>query len=407
MRRSRPIAERGRALVLGLLALAAACDSAPANPGGEITIGLLLSYKGHFTADSINSERALLMAVEAANAAGGVGGRPLRTIGRDTGSDPSSVTARARELVDAGVSLIIGPDADDLAVAARQVLEDRTIILPSFATSSDVLYKALSWFVIGAPIARMACELAAQLRADGRQKPHVIFNPTGYSASIAWTLTNQYGFPRYVLPSSTLPTFADVVSITSTRADAFVLAATPSSAVPLVYALLANGALTDPTQWYLSPTLHSPGFLDLIPKGGMAGARGVSQGTAAEGPDFRARFVARWHDDALDDAYPFYDAGALAALSLQRALTQKGSIPGGTGLSEHLIAVTRAGGTPIHWNELDRGLALLRQRQEVTYLGLSGQLEFDALGQTPGATTSWWTIGPDGFAPREGGSECR
>jgi ABC-type branched-subunit amino acid transport system substrate-binding protein len=336
-----------------------------------------------------------------------VGGRPLRTIGRDTASDPRNAPARARELIDEGAALIIGPDTDDLAIAAREVLEDRTIILPSFATSSDVLYKARSWFVIGAPIGRMACELAAQLRADGRRNPLIILNPTGYSASIAWTLTNQYGFQRYVLPASTVPTFADVLPITSSRADAFVLAATPSSAVPLVYALLANAALADPTQWYLSPTLHSPVFLDLIPKGGMAGARGVSQGTAAEGPHFRTRFAERWHDEPLDDAYPFYDAGAVAALSLQRALTQQGTIPGGTGLSEHLIAVTRPGGTPIHWNDLALGLALLRQKQEVTYLGLSGELEFDALGQTPGATTSWWTIGPEGFAPREASSECR
>jgi hypothetical protein len=253
----------------------------------------------------------------------------------------------------------------------------------------------------------MACELAAQLRADHRQNPLIILNPTGYSASIAWTLTNTYGFARFVLPSNTVPSIADVLPITSARADAFVLAVTPTSAVPLVYALLANSALDDPTRWYLSPTLHSPVFLDLVPKGGLDGARGVSQGTAAEGPAFRARFNERWHDDALDDAYPFYDAGALAALSLQRAISYKGAIPTGTGLSEHLMAVTHSGNTPIHWNEIDKGLALLRQKQEVTYLGLSGQLEFDSLGQTPGATTSWWTIGPDGFAARDGNSACR
>jgi branched-chain amino acid transport system substrate-binding protein len=408
MRRSPTTSERALVLVAALaLAAVPACNSAAPPDDRSIAIGLLLSYTGHFTADSINSERALLMAIDAANAAGGVGGRPLRTVARDTGSDPSSVIERARELTDAGVSLVIGPDADDLAIAAHTVLEDRTIILPSFATSSDVLYRARSWFVIGAPIGRMACELAAQLRADGREHPLLIFNPSGYSASIAWTLTNQYGYPRFVLPADTVPTLANLTPITSAHADALVLAATPSSAVPLVYALLANGALTDPTRLYLSPTLHSPAFLDSVPKEGLTGARGVSQGTASEGPDFRAHFAARWHDDALDDAYPFYDAGALAALGLQRALAREGAIPVGTGLSQHLIEVTRPGRTPIHWNELDRGLTLLRQGQEITYLGLSGTLEFDALGQTPGASTSWWTIGPEGFATRDGKGDCQ
>jgi branched-chain amino acid transport system substrate-binding protein len=405
MRHSPRTAER--ALVLALALAASACSSAAQPDDGSVGIGLLLSYTGHLTADSINSERALLMAIEAANAAGGIGGRRIHTVARDTGSDPSKVMDLARELIDARVALVIGPDADDLAIAARGVLDDHTIILPSFATSSDVLYKSRSWFVIGAPIARMACELAAQLRADDRKRPLLIFNPTGYSASIAWTLTNQYGFARFVLPTNTVPSIASVGPITSANADAFVLAATPSSAAPLVYALLANGALADPTRLYLSPTLHSPAFLDLVPRDGLSGARGVSQGTASEGPDFRARFSQRWHDEALDDAYPFYDAGALAALSLQRALARDGVLPTGTGLSPHLVAVTRAGGTPIHWNELDRGLALLRMGQDITYLGLSGQLEFDALGQTPGATTSWWTIGPAGFTPRHGNGDCQ
>jgi neutral amino acid transport system substrate-binding protein len=407
MRPSSKIAERALALV-GALALTAlaGCDSDAAPDDGAIVVGLLLSYTGNLTADSINSERALQLAIETANAAGGVGGRPLRILARDTRSDPSKVMEQAHALADARAAVVIGPDTDDLAIAARAVLESRTIILPSFATS-DVLYKARSWFAIGAPVGRMSCELAAQLRADGRRNPLVIFDPTGYSATIAWTLTNQYGFPRFVLPTNTVPTTANVAPITAAHADAFVLAATPSSAVPLVYALLANGAVGDPTRWYLSPTLHSPVFLDLIPKGGLAGARGVSQGTAADGVDFRAHFAERWHDGALDDAYPFYDAGALAALSLQRALAREGAIPTGTGLSQHIIAVTRPGGTPIHWNELALGLERLRLGEEITYRGLSGQLEFDALGQTPGATTSWWTIGPEGFAVREGTSDCR
>jgi ABC-type branched-subunit amino acid transport system substrate-binding protein len=392
--------------LLGILTLA--CGSAPDQDQGAVSIGVLLSYTGYLSANSINSERAMLMAIEAANAAGGVGGRRVRILARDTGSDPGQVMVRSRELLDAGVALVIGPDTDDLAIAARGALQDRTIILPSFATSSDVLFKAHSWFVIGAPIGRMACELAAQLRADGRQNPMLILNPTGYNASLAWTLTNRYGLPRFVLPASEEPSAATVAFITSSQADAFVLAAFPSSAVSLVYALLANGGLSDPTRWYLSPTLHSPVFLDAVPRAMLAGTRGVSQGTIPEGVDFQARFAARWSDSALDDAYPFYDAGALAVLGLQRALSREGAIPGGTGLSKHLIAVTHAGGTPIRWNELDRGLERLRQGEEITYLGLSGQLEFDTLGQTPGASASWWTIGRDGFADRQAqGGDCR
>jgi branched-chain amino acid transport system substrate-binding protein len=407
MKRSRRNSRPARTLAAVLaLAFAPACNGAP-EPQSGLAIGVLLSYTGPLTANSINSDRALRMAIEAANTAGGVGGQPLRLLARDTGSDPSKVLQRAQELTNAGVALVIGPDTDDLVIGARAALQDRTIILPSFATSSDVLYKTPSWFVIGAPIGRMACELAAQLHADMRKHPVVIFNPSGYSASIAWTLTNTYGMPKYVLPANEIPSSATLSPIAKANADAYVLAAFPASAVSLFDALLAKGQLTDPSQWYLAPTLHSPVFLDLIPKGGLAGASGVAQGASPEGTAFRARFTERWQDEALDDAYPFYDAGALAALSLQRALVRGGEIPTGTALSPHLQAVTKKGGIEVHWFELGRGLELLRQGQEITYMGLSGQLEFDALGQTPGATTTWWTIDGSAFAARSGTSDCR
>jgi hypothetical protein len=281
------------------------------------------------------------------------------------------------------------------------------VILPSLATSSDILYKSPSWFVIGASIVRVACELVSQLRADGRQNPLLIVNPSGYNSGLAWTLSNSYGFPKFVLGTNEVPTATTVAPITASQADAFVLAAFPPSATSLVYALLATGGFDDPTRWYLSPTLHSPVFLQSLPKGGLAGARGVSQGSNADGAGFRDRFAAAWDDLPFDDAYPFYDAGALAVLSLQHALTQLGAIPDGRLLSDHIIAVTRAGGTPIRWNELAQGLELIRQGVPITYLGLSGKLEFDTLGHSAGAVTNWWTIGPDGFADRDGQSDCR
>ena len=47
------------------------------------------------------------------------------------------------------------------------------MILPSFATASDSNLKPPTWFVMGAGPARVACELVAQLQADGRRKPLV------------------------------------------------------------------------------------------------------------------------------------------------------------------------------------------------------------------------------------------
>jgi ABC-type branched-subunit amino acid transport system substrate-binding protein len=383
---------------LAVLAAAGALGCSTAAPDEGISLGLLLSYSGYLAANSVNSERAFLMAMEAANAAGGISGRRLRLVAKNTRSDPTKVGVPARELVDAGVSLVIGPDTLDLATQLKTVFHDRTMILPSFATASDIEWKPDPWFVMGAATTRVACELVAQLRGDGHTNPLLVVNTTGYNTQISWKLTNTYAMTKYVLPADEGASSLALQAIKSSSADAFVLAAFPSSASALIYALAASGAVGDPSRWYLSPTLHTPAFLETIPKDALLGARGVAPGTVSSAGDFVVSFAARWDDAALDDAYSFYDAGAIAALALQRAVVKEGAVPTGAGLSKHISAVTHSGGgTPIQWNEIAQGLALVQQGQEVQYVGLSGAIEFDQFGYTPAAGTRWWKIGEGGF----------
>jgi branched-chain amino acid transport system substrate-binding protein len=367
----------------------------------------MLSYSGPLAANSINSERALRMAVEAANAAGGVDGRPIRVMARDTRSSASKVKGPALELLDAGAALFIGPDVTDLVSALRPLLQDRTMLLPAFSTASDVEWKRSSWFVMGPPLARVGCEMVTQMRADGRQQPVVIVAADAYNSSLSWDLGNKYGLPKHVLPASQASTAQSVGPIAALAADAYVLAASPTVASSLIYALTAIGAFKDPTRWYLSPSLHTPAFLDWMPKGSLTGVHGIAPGTVAGAGDFRASFFARWQDAPLDDAYPFFDAGAIAVLSLQHAVTHSGEVPTGTGLAEHVVAVTHPGGRPIRWNELDRGLALIQAGTEIEYLGLSGSVAFDLSGQTPGASTKWWTVDYDQFMDVPAMSTCR
>jgi ABC-type branched-subunit amino acid transport system substrate-binding protein len=412
MRRWRSTAERtggsaaGLAL-LGWLAAVGALGCGDTAPGPTIPIGLMLSYSGQLAANSINSERAFRMAIESVNAAGGIEGRQLRVMARDTRSDPLKVSLPARELLDAGVAVFVGPDTNELLNQLRAVLSDRVVVLPSFATAS-IDFKPDSWFVMGASPARMACELVAQLRAHDRRNPLVIVNARGYNSQLGYELSVRHGMPKFVLPTEEASTTSTARPIAAVDADAYVLAALPTSASPLIEALAAIGELEEPERWYLSPTLHTPAFLDSIPRGALPGAQGVSSGTAAGAADFRSRFYARWQDAPLDDAYPFYDSAALISLALQRAVARGGTISqAGTDLAPHLRAVSSGGGVAVRWDELDQGLALLREGQEVSYAGLSGSTAFDALGQIATAATNWWTIDERGFADIPKQSECR
>jgi ABC-type branched-subunit amino acid transport system substrate-binding protein len=400
---------------VALLGAGGGCgDAPPAVPDpDEIPIGLLLSFSGYNAASSVNSERALIMAVEAANALGGIEGRKLRVMAKDTRSRPGATVAEpASELFRAGAAILIGPDTIDLVTQIRPFLmeEQRTILLPSFGTASDVGfgYKPPDWFVMGPGTGRIACELVQQLTADGMSSALVVANAKGYNSAIAWNLGNHYGMRKFILPAAGVSSIATVKSIVGMSATAYILAAFPADASSLIYAMAATGSLGDPSHWYLSPTLHNPAFLATIPKGVLAGARGVAPGTVAGAPAFRAAFIARWHDTPLDDAYPFYDAGMVTALAIEHAVLRTGSVPTGTGLTEDVRGVTRAGAAVVvQWNELEKGLKALRDGQDINYYGLSGKLEFDISGQTSSSATKWWSITGDGFSDLVRDSDCK
>src|SRR5262245_34688174 len=75
------------ALALAAAAPLAACGSDPAPlPADAIVIGSLLPFTGQEAALGANLEQAMLLAVEDVNAAGGVHGRPLALISRDSNS---------------------------------------------------------------------------------------------------------------------------------------------------------------------------------------------------------------------------------------------------------------------------------------------------------------------------------
>ena len=269
------------------------------------------------------------MAVEAANAAGGIGGRPLALVARDTRSDPGQVTPAAQALMDAGAALFIGPDTVALAVQLKSVLAEQLLLLPSFATSNLNIYKPPTWFVMGATPARVACELVAQLQADGRKHPLVIAEPTGHNSLLAFELMRGHGMATTVLPSDPAGVGAAAIPISALPADAYVLATVPASASRLLYNLKTIGKFGDPRQWYLAPTLHTPALLETIPRGMLDGARGVATGTIAGATDFSERFARRWQDAPLDDAFPFYDAGGGGGAGAAAGAGPRGIHPGG------------------------------------------------------------------------------
>ena len=109
-----------RALSAGLiLASLAMSGCGPAEP---IRIGFVGGLTGSSSDVGTAGRDAVLLAIEQANAAGGVGGRKLEMVERDDAQDKAVAARSAQDLAAAGVVAVIGPFTSAMADATVPVL---------------------------------------------------------------------------------------------------------------------------------------------------------------------------------------------------------------------------------------------------------------------------------------------
>jgi ABC-type branched-subunit amino acid transport system substrate-binding protein len=374
-------------------ALSAACLGDPENGVSDpnaIPLALLLSYTGSSASNSINSERAVRLAVERINQAGGLSGRPLRLVLRDIQSDGNRTDRLFSQLVNEKTAAFIGPDSPNVVTRFVETHRQRTLFLPSVATSArDSFFGAYNWFAFGPNSRTLGCAFRWRLARDSVKRPLILHSSDSFHTEVALLLKRALDAPdrTIAIPSYAGLSAAVIEEVLRRDADGLLLMAFPESAAPFISEL--SFRTKTGTRLYLSPTLNTPRFFQVVPPGALVGATLATPGRVAEGDAFAALFRQRWREDPLDEAYGFYDAAAVAALALQAALVQTGAPPTVETLGGFVRPVAGPPGEVITWNTLDRGLELLRAGQDIDYQGLSGQLDFDAQGDPAKTLVQW------------------
>jgi len=183
----------------------------------------------------------------------------------------------------------------------------------------------------------------------------------------------------------------DQVALTDFAPDAIALFAFPVEAATVVQILASLNF--GGRQLYLPPTLDDDGFLVNVLPDAVEGATGLSPylPTYAEQP-FAEAFAQRWMGEPpTGAAYFYYDAVALLALAMQEAITAGDS--SFTSLGNDVVNISLSGGTIVNWNELDKGLELLREGSPVNYRGASSSIDLTADGDpTQQPMLRYWTI---------------
>ncbi|MEH6500479.1 MAG: substrate-binding protein [Pseudoalteromonas distincta] len=123
-------------LLSGLLPIGAASAAEP------LLLGLNAPRSGEYQQEGLMQTRGALMAVEEINQAGGVLGRPLALLERDTASKPDKAVSNVDELAAQGVQMLFGGASSAVAIAAgKRAREHGLIYFGTLTYSNDTTGK--------------------------------------------------------------------------------------------------------------------------------------------------------------------------------------------------------------------------------------------------------------------------
>jgi ABC-type branched-subunit amino acid transport system substrate-binding protein len=340
------------------------------------------------------------MAAERVNEAGGVQGKLIRVVARDTHSEVARSRKSVKELIDEGAVAVIGPESPEIADAIREELNKAEVPLvsPLIGEGEEVALDCASpWYRL-APSARALGEsLANQLSAEGFTEIAILYGSGDYNSAFRSAVKAK--FESRVLGGTVLIERAldedassyaeEIEDILDADPEAIVLAT--SAQTGSVVFTEANFLGVGDARWALSPLLKTPLFLQNINTEQAQGSFGIAPKIFDTSAEFPAQFADRWLCDApLEGAYFYYDA--LNLLTVALGLVEDVEEFSHTEFTDAVVQASSSRGLSIDWDEVEEGLAHLDEGTAVHYSGLTGPILLQECGNRRNGLTSAWTI---------------
>jgi branched-chain amino acid transport system substrate-binding protein len=395
---------------LCLLCAPGCAQPRPEDTSNEILIGALLPFTGDRSATGANYERALILATERVNRAGGIAGRPIRLVSKDTHSNVQRGLQSAQALLDLGISGLIGPDEPEITAKMAPLLGDDPVtqILPTIASPPRSAGRApdANWFHIAPNSDSLGCTMGTRIYGDAFSHVVVVNQDDLFFSAMANSVLARYNVllnpvvdaHRADAVATTFTAgsgYASLVRSTMAKApDTLVLLAYPETAAEVVAAFSASG---ENPHWYLAPMLQTGAFLENCPSGVMDGSLGIGAALPDDQQSFASQFEARWSGEPpAIESYFYYDALILWALALEAAYYQAGGPPSNAQIQEQVTLVSRAGSNPVAWDAVGLGLGLASTGQQINYRGASGKLDLDQNGElSADSRARFWAVHQD------------
>ena len=180
-----------------LLALFLLCAAVPAQ-AAELKIGVILAETGPAALLGGPGIRSLKMLVETLNAAGGIQGRPVELVFRDSGGSPEKAISFAKQLIEEEkVFAIIGPSTSGETLKIKELCEAARTILISCASAELIVNPVARYVFKTAPNDSLAArQIFTTMQAKGISKIAVLAGNDGFGNAGKAQLTKlapEYG----------------------------------------------------------------------------------------------------------------------------------------------------------------------------------------------------------------------
>ena len=386
-----------------LLGLVSACDdgSPEADDAPALKIGLLLNFSAESEAKARDRERAFDLAVKHINAAGGVLGRPVETVSRDSTQDPAVAAEEARRMIeDDGVHALVGPNSSaNTLVVVEQITGPAGIptISPS-ATSPELTSAADDDFFFRTVLSDSAQGpvLARVTRERGFTNVGLIYRDDAWgrglyeSFAAAWTGTLQA-----VVLNAEQTSFLSELRETASRGAQALVVITPEAEAEVIIREATQSDLYG--SFVLGDALKSPALARAVGVDRLAGTYGTAGAAEPETTIADAWDTAFTAEYGSLPAYAYvretYDATVALALAAQAA----GSVEGAA-IRDRLRTVGSGPGVVVTAGAdgVAAALRILSEGGAVDYEGAAATMDWDGNGDLKRGHIGIWRFTEDG-----------
>ena len=339
------------------------------------------------------------LAVDQINAAGGVLGKKLELVIRDTGSSPDVGRDAARKLIELDrVPAIIGAYSSGVTLAVSSVTIPSEVVLVSpvsvsaaIAALDDddyVFCTIVSNEVQGRVLARLALLL-------NHSSVSVIFVNNAYGKDLADGFKSNFEkfggkINAYVPYDQDKPSYrSEVEKAIVSNPDALLLISYAiDGRKQIVEAIEAGyqGKFLFGSSMGGSEVAPGPGCISADEPGPIEGAFGTAPaGTGFNVDQFDADFKAKFGSvNCPPFYYQAYDAVISIALAIQRAGEATSEA-----IRDNLRAVANPSGKKVYYGDWTKAISLLKGGKDINYEGVSGPVDLNATGGVKSQMQIW------------------